>query len=238
VYKIEISFAITQFFILILKNNFFQIIKMNKIIILMISLLSSCKNKDTLEPLVPVQNLLCNGNSTNSFFPITSNFIGTWKVFNSDPVETEKNSYIRDTIINLIGYKIVIEEKFINNEPTGIVLENYYRTDIDGNVYKYFSEFSNEFLFVPINPVADSTIANYPVIEGTYFRKVIDANSSFVTLSCEYIGLLKIQETIDTEDDEPIINTYYYKNGLGLIAKEIQNGGISSVYHLSEINFD
>lgn len=198
----------------------------------------SCKDKSIMEPRKPVENILCNGTELVSYFPITDYFTGKFKIINSIPQQTEKLEYAGDTTINLMDYKIISEKLYIDTILIGTTQFKFYRTDTEGNVLRYFLEYNEEYMYTPVQPILNEVVAEYAVIDGSHIRKVIDTNASFATSACEYVGLLKIEEVVDMEDDEPIVNIYYYKKGLGIIAK-VETIGLNIVTTtLTEINFE
>lgn len=151
-------------------------------------------------PTNPSTNTLCDGNSTNSYFPLVQQNYWEWRQGNKVQKWTVNGTFENNS-------KTYTKLKMVWDSGLSET-EGYFRVE-NGNIYRLTD--SGEFLYVPATPTLNQEW-NYPVgFNGK--RKIMGLNESVTTGSCAYQGLLKIGEY----DGNSLINTYYYKKGLGIV---------------------
>jgi hypothetical protein len=171
--------------------------------------LASCKKKadptPTPTPTPTPVNYLCEGNGQSNYLPLKmGNKWSYHSVGMYDHVEE-----ITDTVT-------ILGKQYMKLHFTSQFDDFYYkyRMDASGNIYKFNSNDSKEYMFLPANPTVGQIIATYQ--SGEYL-KVTGVNVTYATSGCSYTGLLKIDDNSSSNSN---LATYYYKKGLGMVDEE------------------
>lgn len=168
----------------------------------------SCKKKkdDDYTPPVTTPTLLCDGNGTSSYFPLSNGnkYVYGYKLKGN--AKWDKNYTItKDTIIGGQTYKK------LQNDSVKTIYE-LIRTDLaNNNVYSYISALSKEVILVPGTPAIDQVIE---VATPGNTAKVTSVSAAFKTASCSYSGLLEITEF---DSKGKAIAVFQYKQGVGRV---------------------
>ncbi|HRG53827.1 MAG TPA: hypothetical protein PLL00_13405 [Bacteroidia bacterium] len=173
-------------------------------------LISSCKKKDKEEDITePEVNQVCDGNGSASYYPLA---VGNSRVyaFTFGTVVDITMAVIDTKVIGGKTYYAQVTSGFIGTDTS------YYRED--PTTHDVYEIDGTETLMVPGNPVVGQVL---PSDAGTT-SKVTNLNASYSTATCSYTGLLEVTD-YDASTSK-VVNTAYYKKGLGLVGAFDDNG--------------
>ncbi|MCP4180601.1 MAG: hypothetical protein GY756_22790 [bacterium] len=171
--------------------------------------ITSCKKEDetppsTPPPPTPQTSIICDGNGKNTYYPLDS--ANTWNYKYSIMGASQSiapslyvqrfSNYGGKTYARIVDLSGWFGDRLLREDP------------VTHNIYYYSGNDNVEYLKVPSSPTLDQT---WSIYNGT--AEVTNLSASLTTSSCSYTGLLEITETAST-----VINLYYYKKGLGLVA--------------------
>jgi hypothetical protein len=158
-----------------------------------IVIVESCSNDDSS---TPAANVLCNGTSKTSFFPLDSG--NTWSYDYSISSQSPDLSIIGHRTFGSYNYSVLDDASNVMYSS-----RQYLREDpVNHNIYKYNDISSIEYLLIPASPQLN--------------QKVTNLSASVKTAHCSYTGLLEISEY----DGAEVVNKYYYKKGLGMVCEK------------------
>ncbi len=156
----------------------------------------------------PCPSLLCDGNGTTSYMPLTLNNVWTYKL--PGGVSWDR-TITADSMVTFGSNTYFRLEAY---EQSSGYAYTYFRTDGAGNVYEYKVSEGAEYMAVPASPTNGQVCATY---SGTYTvasLKVVVANVQVGTSACTYNGCVQMGEY----DGSGILQgSFYYKKGLGLV---------------------
>ena len=163
----------------------------------------SCKKSSSSTPAPtttpPATSVICNGNGTTSYYPLTAS--NAWHYKN-----TSGTSY-DDTVGATVTFGAFSYFTIVNIQGGN----NYYlRKAANGDIMAYDGT-GADVLYIPNAPTTNQTWACSAGF-GTS-RKVVNTNASISTSSCSYTGLLQIQDI----SSGTVYETFYYKKGIGMV---------------------
>lgn len=173
-------------------------------------LISSCKKKDKTEDVTePEASQVCDGNGSASYYPLAVGDSRVYALTFGTVVDVTKAIPFTKTIAGKLYYA-EITTGFIGTDTS------YYREDpTTHNVYQLDG---TETLYVPGTPTLNQVLPSDP---GTT-SKVTSLSASYSTPTCAYTDLLEVKDYDNSTSK--VVNTAYYKKGLGLVAAFDDNG--------------
>ena len=193
--------------------------------LIMASQLTDCKKKEddddsTTTPPPPV-NTLCDGKGGSSWMPLDST--NTW--------EFDYNLSAGYPILVAKGTSTHSGKTYrVIEDASNLMYTSDYEVREDASthdLYKYSDGSGQEYLEVPGSPSVNQV---WPINSGKS-RKITSVNATLSTSSCNYTGLLEMQEL---DASLTLVYTYYFKKGLGMVKKE-GVGTFASIYTLDDV---
>lgn len=181
-----------------------------------IVIVESCQKDDP----APTANVLCNGSSKTSFFPLDS--ANNWNYDYSMSSESPDLKITGHTTFSSKVYAVLVDASDIMYSSA-----IYLREDaVNHNIYCYNDLNSTEYLVVPASPQLNQSWEGSSI----FTKKVTNLSASVKTAKCSYIGLLEISEYDGTD----LVGKYYYKKGLGLVCRK-EYAFFTSTYELYSV---
>jgi hypothetical protein len=190
------------------------------------SQLTDCKKKedDDDDSSSTPANVLCDGKGANIWVPLDSANTWTYKFTIAGIAQTSPVLVARET-----SEHDGKSYRYIADDDGFMFLSDYELREEASthDMYRYYDGWSQEFLEVPGAPTLNQTWD----IFSSHTRKVTNLSASVSTSGCNYTGVLEITEYDGSSD---VVNTFYYKKGLGLI-KVVEPGQFGNTYVLSAV---
>ena len=167
----------------------------------------SCKKKkdDDYDPPVVTPTLLCDGNGTNSYYPLQTGNSYTYSYKLKSNAQKDKLFNItKDTVVAGQTYKKL-------QKDTMVTVYELLRSDISNNIYAYIPALNKEVLLVPGTPVFDQVTG---ATQPGNTAKVTSIAAYFSTAYCNYSSLLEITEF---DSKGKAVAVYQYKQGVGRV---------------------
>ncbi len=167
---------------------------------------SKCKKQEVI-PAPLVSTILCDGNGSNSYFPLVNG--DTWKYNHSilmslQTIEPELVIFGTTTINSLTYFQLKDNQVYLYSTTQN------FRSDLGTNdVYLNSNIDSQDYLFVPGTPILNQEWA----CDNGNIRKVSNLTASVNTASCHYKDLIEIS----VFNGETLIQREYFKKGLGRV---------------------
>jgi hypothetical protein len=218
--------------------------KLNKVLVIVVLGLSTimvgCKKDSSTAPdSVPIMqpppppppaNILCNGNGGTDYIPFATanrwvyeNSLGTVTYDYQGTEVIQSQSYYKTRITNEIGNFSWV----------------YHRYDSNGDLYELWELFTGgwaiEKVIVPGNlTIGQSWTDPNSNQSFVYTYEVISLNASVTTSSCNYTGLIQIDESLNGT----VTDKRYYKKGLGEVKETSITQFGSSVEWLKSVSLN
>ena len=207
-----------------MKKNFKFIYLLVSAVLFMVSCNSDDENSEITPPDVIVDTttvdttsidaVLCDGNGTNSYYPMTVTDTWTYK-YKIAGFAQSPNPVIK--VLNPVEYNSVSYSQFTDLSNFMYLSENYFRFDsVTSNVYYYDDNNNVEYLYLPANPALNQTWDYFGTI-GYNSRKVTNLAATLTTDFCTYTDLLEITQY---DDNGVVRKRDYYKKGIGLVQNQ------------------
>jgi hypothetical protein len=169
----------------------------------------SCKKKkdDTNYEVPPVvTSVLCDGNGTNSYFPLQlGNKYSYGYKFKGESKYDRTYTVTKDTVIGGLTYKKIQQDSIASQF-------DLIRVDLmSNNVFSYISAISKEIVLIPGTPVLDQSIE---CVKPGNKAKITSLSAAYKTAACSYSGLLEITEY---DASGKAVAVYQYKPGVGRV---------------------
>lgn len=168
--------------------------------------------------------ILCFGDGSNKYFPLTKN--NNWH-YNVGTTTDSLSITVEDTIH--IGNLVYTKVKYYEI-PTGATYR-YFRIDVYGNVMEYFYNYSQEYMAISIDPIVGQIFATYLSSSYVWKLKVISINATVTTAACTYTNCLQLG---DYTQNDLLIKSYYYVKGIGMVKED--DGTLSKI--LSDVTLN
>lgn len=170
---------------------------------------SSCTKDDTGDPIDNTPDVLCDGSSSTSWYPLVTGNSWAYKASNANG--TDQTGTVTGN--QDFGSETYFEIKYL--DEIGFDWYEYYREDASGNIYVYYEGQGEEIIFAPANPVVGTVYAISDLSETfNYNNKVAGLNETTSTPSCTYSGCLHIQRVNHAGE---VYKDFYIKKGLGIV---------------------
>ncbi len=162
-------------------------------------------------PCAPCHTVLCDGNGSGSFFPLTLN--NKW-VYDF----TYANTYTTCDTVNVSGTSVYGGKTYyqcsLYDTQSGWTINYYFRLDATTqNIYTWNG--SSDVLYLPANPTVGQLLgSSTELFTGIgYSRKVESTTATVTTPRCTYTNCLKIQ--VYNSSNGQVMAHSYYKKGIG-----------------------
>lgn len=190
------------------------------IIAIAFTVLTACKKSD---PIVPSpNNLICDGIGNSDLFPLNVGNYWTYIVKKTGVPNPEltKIEVYNDSFYYGQNYFFLTDS---SEQMFGA--SRFYRKDTGGHTMFMITGYSEAI------EILKSPALNQSWNSLFYSRKVVNQNASIKTSSCNYTGLIQVNEM----DGGFIRSRRYYKKGLGLVYSVSPKGGDSVEFILTDV---